>query len=249
MDSVASGAEEDGRSVIVMTARTHVGRVRVRNEDSCRTVAERGLALVADGMGGLAAGDVASRTAADHLLRVLMRRGAVHPDILARAVHQADRAVQKVRHAEGLAGMGTTVVVWQYAGRSRALVAHVGDSRCYREHAGELQQITRDHTVVQQALDAGLMTAEAARLSPHRHLITQALGLGDPVSVDVTETAARRGDRFLLCSDGLTDMVAPGEMANLFNRFSNDDALADALVDSALASGGRDNVSLVLIRL
>lgn len=207
------------------------------------------LPLLLMAWGGLAAGDVASRTAADNLLSVLKRRRAVHADILARAVQQADRAVQRVRQSEGIPGMGTTVVVWQQLGASRALVAHVGDSRCYREHAGELQQVTRDHSVVQHELDAGVLTAEAARTAPHRHLITQALGLGEPVRVDVTETPALRGDRFLLCSDGLTDMIAPEEMAGYFRRIDDDNVLAETLLDAALAAGGRDNISLVVIRL
>lgn len=233
-----------------MTLRTHVGRRRSRNEDAVAIEPAAGLAILADGMGGLAAGDVASSTAVSCLRSVLLRRSARHADVLARAVHRANRQVETIAAAAGGPGsMGTTVVVWQRRDASSALIAHVGDSRCYRQNRQNFSQLTRDHSVVQMQLDAGLLTAESAWQAPNRHLITQALGLGEPVTVDVIESPVVPGDRFLLCSDGLSDMVSPGELAALFTAHDDDERLAESLVEAALAAGGRDNVSLVLIRI
>lgn len=233
-----------------MVPRSHVGRRRSRNEDAVVIEAEQGLAILADGMGGLAAGDVASSTAVRCLRSVLLRRSARHADVLARAIHQANRKVEAIARGEGGPGsMGTTVVVWQLRDANCALIAHVGDSRCYREHRGVLTQLTRDHSVVQMQMDAGLLNAESAWQAPNRHLITQALGLGDPVTVDVIESPVAPGDRFLLCSDGLSDMVSPVELAALFAGQDDDDRLADTLLLAALDAGGRDNISLVVIRI
>ncbi len=164
------------------------------------------------------------------------------------AIRQVDQRLQKLANEQlGSGSMGTTLVVWQRADRRSALIAHVGDSRCYREHHGHLTQITRDHSVVQMQVDAELISSEDAFTASNRHLITQAIGLGEPLSIDVVESPLASGDRFLLCSDGLTDMVSPNGLAELFKAHKDNQTLADALLNAALDAGGRDNVSLILI--
>jgi len=233
-----------------MLVRTHVGLARNRNEDSLAAESGAGLAVLADGMGGLKAGDVASNEAVKVITGALLRRSARRPEVLARAIRQADRRIAALSlQQDGPAQMGTTVVVWQRCAAGRALIAHVGDSRCYREHGGRLDVLTRDHSVVQLQVDAGLLTPDAAWRAPNRHLITQALGLGEPISVAVVDSPVVSGDRFLLCTDGLTDMVSPDRLAARFREFNEDVILADALLADALAAGGRDNVSFVLIRI
>lgn len=243
---------------IVITIRTHVGRVRTNNEDALRFDAAAGLAALADGMGGLAAGEVASNLAIEVMFDELLKAQPVSAAVLKAAVLKSDRAI----HLAGLARqlvMGTTLVVWQRLTTSEALVAHVGDSRCYRLRGAVTTLLTRDHSVVQQRLEAGLITASEAWHAPDRHLITQALGLGEPIVVDVQTVETAAGDRFLLCSDGLTDMIEESELVRLCGAERSgaersgaepDDAsLADALLTAALAAGGRDNVSLIILRL
>ena len=233
---------------IVITVRTHVGRVRTNNEDAVRGDAAAGLAVLADGMGGLAAGEVASNLAVEVMFDQLLKVQSASAAALEAAVQQSDRAI----HLAGLARqlvMGTTLVVWQRVSTSEALIAHVGDSRCYRMRGPHTTLLTRDHSVVQQRLEAGLITASEAWHAPDRHLITQALGLGEPVVVDVQTVETAADDRFLLCSDGLTDMIEDSELARLCSAEPDDKLLAETLLSAALAAGGRDNVSLIILRL
>ena len=238
---------------VIMTARTHVGRVRTNNEDTLRCDPVAGIALLADGMGGLAAGEVASGMAVDVVYRQLLAVGgegggvAVDDDGLRAAVRRADRDIQLAAVARRLE-MGTTLVAWcRTAGGAR--VAHVGDSRCYLQQQQGIRQLTRDHSVVQQRVDAGLLTQSEAWRAPDRHLITQALGLGGPLEIDVCTVPCQSGDRFLLCSDGLTDMVDRQTLHALLLADDDDATLADTLVSSALEGGGRDNISLIIVRV
>ena len=233
---------------MVITVRTHVGRVRTNNEDAVRCDVASGLAVLADGMGGLAAGEVASNLAIEVMFDQLRNAQPVSAAALEAAVLKSDRAI----HLAGLARqlvMGTTLVVWQRLATGEALVAHVGDSRCYRLRGAVTTLLTRDHSVVQQRLEAGRITASEAWHASDRHLITQALGLGEPIVVDVQTVETAAGDRFLLCSDGLTDMIEDSELARLCRAEPDDASLADALLAVALAAGGRDNVSLIILRL
>lgn len=233
---------------MVITVRTHVGRVRTNNEDALRCDAAAGLAVLADGMGGLAAGEVASNLAIDVMFDQLLKTQPASGAALHAAIVQSDRAIYLAGLARQLV-MGTTLVAWQRLTSGAALVAHVGDSRCYRLRGAETTLLTRDHSVVQKRVEAGLITANEAWHAPDRHLITQALGLGEPIVVDVQTVDTAAGDRFLLCSDGLTDMVEDSELARLCGAEADDAVLADALVAAALAAGGRDNVSLIILRL
>lgn len=233
---------------IVVTVRSHMGRVRTNNEDTVRCDAAAGLAILADGMGGLAAGEVASSLAVEVMFDQLLQSGPASAEAIEAAVLRTDRAINLAGIARQLV-MGTTLVAWQRLSSNQALVAHVGDSRCYRLRGAATTLLTRDHSVVQARLDAGRITASEAWRAPDRHLITQALGLGEPLDVAVQTVDAEAGDRFLLCSDGLTDMIEDSVLARLCGSEHDDDALADALLVAALEAGGRDNVSLALLRV
>lgn len=221
------------------------GRVRDHNEDSA--YAGPGLLVVADGVGGAAAGEVASATAV-YVLSALALQGA-YADPLA-ALRSGVRLAQEqvalgVRLDDRRAGMATTLTAVLGDGRRFAL-AHLGDSRAYVHREGELVRVTRDHTFVQDLLDDGRLSEREAGTHPWRHVVTRSLG-GDPGETgDLTWLDLRRGDRVLVCSDGLTDMVADGEIARLLREHRSDDAAVTALVGAANAAGGRDNVTCVL---
>jgi protein phosphatase len=227
-------------------ARTHPGRVRLDNEDCVDFDAQLGIAVLADGMGGQNAGEVASRTAVAACMDSL--REASDPSALLLALQKADRAVRR-RASEDprCAGMGTTLVAAvQDAGG--AWIGHAGDSRAYRFSGTELVRLTSDHSVVQTLVDAGLMTPAQARRAPNRHIVTRALGMEAAIEFDLTRTALAADDVLLLCSDGLTDMLDDAAVAAILRRHGTLDALADALVAAALEAGGLDNVSLIAMR-
>ena len=243
--------------------RTDVGPVREHNEDSMLIDLENAVFVVADGMGGHAAGEVASAMAADTVHRTLV--GAVDPDEtrlvrdhdsedpadvlrerLRYAMNQASIAIRREAEANpDTRGMGTTLVVLVVDG-DQAHLAHVGDSRAYLFRAGRLVRLTRDHTVVQQEIDAGRLTPELARLLPHKHILTQSVGFHGPVEPDTTTRAIQPGDRFILCSDGMTDPLDDSALEALIAD-TPIDALADRLVEEALKAGTEDNVTVVAV--
>jgi protein phosphatase len=223
---------------------THQGR-RDHNEDCYVADADHGLALVADGMGGHAGGEIASAIARDVVCSQL-RRG----QSLASAVLDAHRAIQQAAaEGAGRQGMGSTVVVAQFAACEYQL-AWVGDSRAYLWTGASLLQITRDHSFVEGLLASAAISLDEARHHPQRHLITQALGAGDePPTVDRIAGELGRDDVLLLCSDGLNDELSDATLAQLIAAPASDSAaLARRLVDAAVAAGGRDNVSAVVVR-
>ena len=136
----------------------------------------------------------------------------------------------------------------RHLGAARALVGHVGDSRCYRWRNGQLSQLTRDHSLLQEQLDAGLLSPEAAQHVPYRNLVTRALGVENDVALDVGEHVVSPGDLFLLCSDGLTDMLPDQAIAQLLKNSTPTDNLVQTLIDAANAAGGKDNISVILVR-
>jgi serine/threonine protein phosphatase PrpC len=224
--------------------RTHVGLVRARNEDSAAALPERGLWVVADGMGGHARGDRASSLVTSRLAGLPPTDGA--QDLL-RAVQSALAACNRELHApaarEGLSGC-TVVVLLAVDGHFACLWA--GDSRLYRLRAGRLEQLTRDHTLVQELVDRGELTPEAARVHPWRNRITRAVGIDDWLELDVTQDRLMPGDRFLLCTDGLNGELEEEEIkVNL--SVDPPDAAAEALLRLTLERGARDNVTLVLV--
>lgn len=224
--------------------RSHPGHVREGNEDS--GYASSRLVVIADGMGGAAAGEVASRTVVDRLAHV--DADSLGPDVvgsLQRAVQAANDDVHAaVLGDQRLAGMGTTVTALLVDDDRIALV-HVGDSRCYLYRGAELTQVTKDHTLVQELVDAGQITEEQASVHPKRNIITRVLDGRDELELDVSVRAAQTGDRYLLCSDGLSSYVSLETMAGAVATADPQEA-ADRLVELALRAGGPDNVTVLV---
>jgi serine/threonine protein phosphatase PrpC len=235
------------------------GRARLNNEDAVLVDAKLGAYLLADGMGGYNAGEVASELAVQTMMRHLQAWAArseiaqgsllVSPRLaLTQAAQEANRAVYEasIRQAE-LAGMGTTLVAALHHG-PQLLVGHVGDSRAYRLRQDKLLQLSRDHSLLQEQIDAGLIAPEDARFAAHRNLVTRAVGVEPEVDLEVHEHSLMAGDLLLLCSDGLTDMVADADIATVLRSNENLQNAAAALVKAANLAGGRDNISVILVR-
>lgn len=239
-------------------AQTSAGRVRVNNEDAFALDTHRGLAVLADGMGGYQAGEVASGMATtlikSEMSHWLNQAGDFPKTVdvrqaLEHCVAQANLDI----FAKGLTepecrGMGTTVVAAVF-GPDALVLAHVGDSRCYRLRHGQLTQLTKDHSVLQEEIDAGLLTPEQALLSTHKNLVTRALGVAPDVMQDVLDEPVQPGDLYLLCSDGLTDMVRDAQLSLILETTLELQEKADRLVQTANNQGGRDNISVVLIQV
>lgn len=224
---------------------THPGLVRSGNEDSC-FIPESGerFAIVCDGMGGHRAGEVASCAAVEALRRELT--GAQpSPETLRAAILNVNRAVYDMAQADGAcAGMGTTLTVLWW-GDDKVLMGHVGDSRLYRYAGGELKQLTHDHTYVQELVDFGEITQSQARVHPRRNLITRAIGTRPSVEVDTAGFERAQGTAYLLCSDGLTNMLEDEQILDILNRNAPERALSE-LLEGALAHGGTDNITAIL---
>lgn len=224
--------------------RSDVGHVREGNEDS--GYAGSRLVAVADGMGGAAAGEVASRTVINHLAG--LDEDATGPDVLGALAHSLTEANDELRTMVSdeprLAGMGTTVTALLVAGQRLGLV-HVGDSRCYLFRSGELTLVTKDHTFVQQLVDAGEISEDDAAVHPKRSLILRALDGRDGVEMDLSVREGREGDRYLLCSDGLSSFVSFETIADTLT-LADAQAVADRLVDLALRAGGPDNITVIV---
>lgn len=223
-------------------SRTDIGCLRDHNEDSL--VVTPPLFAVADGMGGHAAGEVASEIA----VRVLSELAPEHPDVeaLGRAIEEANRAViQAAREGRGRQGMGTTMTAAMLEGE-RLVIAQVGDSRAYLLHQGKLQQLTRDHSLMADMIEAGQLTPEEARTHPQRSVITRALGSDTHLHPDIYEINVETGDRLLICSDGLSGMVFDDEIENTLRRVQDPQRCASQLVNEAIAAGGHDNVTVIV---
>jgi PPM family protein phosphatase len=230
---------------------TNPGRVRGLNEDSV-LVADP-LYLVADGMGGHAAGEVASRIAIETMRDVLGPRtveGPLTVDDVVGAVETANMAIVIEADADASQrGMGTTLTGVAAVEGDALLVVNVGDSRTYLLHDGALTMVTRDHTYVEELLAAGEITAEQARVHPHRHVITHALGIEPGTLVDSWTFAATLGDRYLVCSDGLTNEVDDPTIAEVLRDEADPQVAADTLVRLANDFGGRDNITVVVVHV
>lgn len=224
--------------------RTDVGFTRRRNEDSLRVHRDAGLLVVADGMGGHAAGDVASLMAAE----VVETAAVDERQSLEQALRTAHSALTEAgRDGRGAPGMGTTCVACRLHGRLLE-TAWVGDSRLYRLRAGRLVQLSRDHSYVQSLVDAGELAVEAVATHPQRHVLAQCLGAGasDRVEVEAQTITAEPGDRLLLCTDGLNGELTDARIAELLAAEADDRRAAAALVDAALAAGGHDNTTVIV---
>src|SRR5581483_6479154 len=243
---------------------THAGMVRTRNADTIGADPSIGLAVLADGMGGYNAGEVASSIAVALITKETRElagklevdhgegidESAVAAEILQDSIARANSSIY---HAAGTqpqyAGMGTTLVVALFT-PSRISVAHVGDSRLYRLRGSELVQLTRDHSLLQEQIDSGIITKEMARRSQNKNLVTRAVGIEPSVEAEINAFDVREGDTYLLCSDGLNDMVEDEDiLLTLSSLQQNLPLAANQLVQLANDNGGRDNVSVILVRV
>lgn len=226
-------------------ARTHIGLVRASNQDALLLQPGKyGLYGVADGMGGHKAGDVASRMAVETVSRTLKDQRP-SDEMLRAGIEEANLLIYEEQlDNQALNGMGTTMtVIWE--DKRAVLLGHVGDSRAYRLRDGELEQISQDHSMVAELVRDGVITPEEALRHPYRNIITRALGASETVDVDIREMDKRKGDRYLICSDGLSEYVREDKMRDILHSYSLEEA-ADIFLNLALEGGGRDNVSLVL---
>jgi protein phosphatase len=234
-------------------SRSDRGRVRQNNEDSILELADCGVFAVADGMGGHAAGEVASRIAVDSLMSLWPDGGPVEQpaDPLSRTIVQANGEIRRRSQTElDKRGMGTTLTALaiEPAGE-RGLIAHVGDSRAYRYREGRLEQLTKDHTWVQERVDAGVLSAGNARNHPYSSILTRVLGTEEEVEPDLIDVTMQSGDIYLLCSDGLSGMVEDETIAVVLSGDATLDEKADQLIKAAHEGGGQDNVSAILVRI
>lgn len=242
---------------------TDVGRKRKHNEDAYLVDAERGLFVVADGMGGHAAGEVASRITVESMQEFIAvsedvsdsswpfgQAGNRIPSAGSRLTAAVEKANEKVMRAVAsrpeLKGMGTTVVAVLIE-PERATFVHVGDSRAYLYRNGELRRLTDDHSWVQEQVNAGILSEDEAKSHPLKNVVTRALGGSPHVSVDLIEVPLHPGDRFLLCSDGLTGMVADEEIHEFFQTEPVPEPAVRRLVELANERGGVDNITVIVV--
>jgi len=239
--------------------KTHAGLVRPLNEDAIGADPSCGLFVLADGLGGYNAGEVASVMAISAVLDRLS--AALAASQAGDAPFAPDEAIydtvgeinatiyNAALNSAAFEGMATTLVIAWFLG-TRLWIAHTGDSRLYRFRNGALEQLTRDHSFSQELLDAGMVTEEEARLLPAKNLVTRALGAAADIEPEIQDVEVQAGDLLLLCSDGLTEMVGTYEIAGLLSIGEDDThETARRLIDLANESGGRDNISVVLIRV
>lgn len=230
-------------------AATDRGRKRASNEDSFGFSAECGLFVVCDGMGGAAAGEIASSLAVDEMMRQLGEEVETRGrEAAERAIAAANSSIYgRSKRSARLSGMGTTLVAL-IADENRVSVLNVGDSRCYRLRQDQFEQITLDHSLVDEQVRMGRLTPEEALRSPLRNIITRALGTQPTVTPDVFDLEAEPGDLFLLCSDGLTREVADPHLAILLGQDKSLEELTDLLITAANKAGGHDNITCILVR-
>lgn len=235
-----------------ISSATSVGKIRAVNEDSF-FVSEIGslgatLAVVADGMGGHNAGEVASAEAVNTLKDSIVETNIPIKELLLQAIQCANNSVYKMsKKTPTLHGMGTTVTACVIKG-DKVTAAQVGDSRLYLIRNSEITQITKDHSLVEMLLDSGEITKEDAKHHPQKNVITRAIGTESYVEADIYEFSLKRDDILLLCSDGLVNMVEDEKILSLITKCDDFGALADILVKEAETAGGHDNITVVLIK-
>lgn len=249
---------------IELAGSTHVGMRRGQNEDSFLLLPEANLCVVADGMGGHASGEVASRTAVD-AIELFFRTSRSDRELtwpfaidesrpleenrLLVGIRQANAKIYELSCAEPkYRGMGTTLVSLVVSD-GVVTCGWAGDSRCYRLRAGVLEQLSEDHSLVNELLKANKLRPEDVESFPHRNVISRALGMKDDVEIDLVRDQAREGDLYLLCSDGLSGMVSDERIAKILCRTTDLDRAAQQLIDTANAMGGADNITVALARI
>ena len=254
----------DLSQALEIASHTDPGMVRSHNEDSIASVAEKGLVVLADGMGGYNAGEVASGMATTVItteLRQLLEDHAPHEvdpqsgqkaamKMLQEQIAKANSSIYQASQSQPqYAGMGTTLVVALFYD-NKMMVAHIGDSRLYRMRGDTFGQVTKDHSLLQEQIDAGMLTKEQAKHSSNKNLVTRALGIDPAVEPEIHEYDTLPGDIYLLCSDGLSDMVSDDDIGMALQALgANLELAAQQLVQMANDNGGRDNVSVILIKI
>ena len=238
-------------------SQTDTGRVRTNNEDTVALDESCALAVLADGMGGYAAGEVASGLACEFIKAELGRwlseaaANASDGDVrraMDICVDNANRAIFSAANSNPtFGGMGTTLVVAVFRS-GRLLMGHIGDSRGYRFRAGALQQVTKDHSLLQEQIDAGMLTPEQAQFAANKNLVTRALGVEDMALLETHQHEIQSGDIYLMCSDGLSDMLRDPQIAHVMAQHDSLPEMGAALVAAANEAGGRDNIAVVLVR-
>ena len=240
---------------LLYAARTDVGMIRSGNEDNFTVdaIPERGIFVVADGMGGHAAGEVASEMAVQIIQRELHHLVAIEgeevPALVGSTLKKANRAIHDRTLTEvDKQGMGTTASVLLIAG-PRYLIGQVGDSRVYLMRDGTLSQLTKDHSYVQEQVDAGFLTPEQARYHPYSNVITRCVGASPDVEPDVYRGEVRNGDLFLVASDGLTGMVDDRRLGQLLGSRAEPERKVQALISEANGRGGLDNITAIIVQV
>lgn len=244
--------------IFTFCAKSDPGRARDNNEDAVAFDEGVRLAVLADGMGGYNAGEIASGMATAFIKSELSRwlaeagRSASIREIRRAMEICVDNANLSIFNAANsnphYAGMGTTLVVGVFQD-NRLLLGHIGDSRCYRYRGGELVQITKDHSLLQEQIDAGLLTPAQAALSANKNLVTRALGVEDGVLLELNEHHVEAGDLYLMCSDGLSDMVDDAIIARIVQGDETLEHRSELLVAAANENGGRDNITVMLVQV
>src|SRR5678815_5235939 len=249
---------------LTFVGQTDTGRVREHNEDTIASDGDIGLLVLADGMGGYNAGEVASGIAVKTVLNLIREQveredltildretGLSRPSIILRdAIHRANKIIyQTARSQPQCEGMGTTVVSALFFD-NKVAIAHVGDSRLYRLRHDKFEQVTMDHSLLQELVDRGFYSAEEAQRAANKNYVTRALGVEPNVDVELQEAVVHKGDVYVLCSDGLSDMVEDDDIHLTISTFSaNLDTVAKQLIQLANDNGGRDNVSAVMAQV
>lgn len=242
-DATAQKPEAPAQEGLIAYARTDVGKVRATNQDAL--ISGESLWGVADGMGGHNGGETASAGARDALTELLKGKEP-SAEALREAVAEVNtRLFRQQKQESRLAGMGTTLTALWFSAE-KVLVGHVGDSRAYRLREGELEQMTSDHSLVAELRRAGVLTPEQAENHPMRNVITRAVGTEESIDTEIIEADRRKGDRYLVCSDGLHGMVSDQELKRMLSSGTPESACGE-MIDAALAAGGRDNISVVVL--
>ncbi len=240
-------------ALIAFSGATDIGLRRANNEDIFVIMADKGLFAVADGMGGAASGEAASRIFSDTVLEFFSDfpswSGQGGPEMVREVFRAANkRILNKAGNDPMYQGMGCTAEILMFSG-DRYVVGHVGDSRTYLLREGVLEQVTRDHSLVQAQIDNGSLTAVAARTHSLRHVILRAVGTDAALEVDIIEGVGFPGDLFLLCSDGLTDMIDDIRICEILSLSPDLKNAVENLIESANMAGGRDNITVVLCKV
>jgi protein phosphatase len=254
----------DLSQALQIASHTDPGMVRSHNEDSIASITDQGLVVLADGMGGYNAGEVASGMATTVLtteLRQLLEEHAPNdvdpqsgqraaPKMLRQQIAKANTSIYQASQSQPqYAGMGTTLVVALFYD-NKVAVAHIGDSRLYRMRGDEFTQVSKDHSLLQEQIDAGMLTKEQAKHSSNKNLVTRALGIDPAVEPEIHEYDTQPGDIYLLCSDGLSDMVSDEDIGMTLQALgANLNLAVQQLVQMANDNGGRDNVSVILVKI